>query len=320
MEDQANSRQVRIWAVPENRSDVRVDAFVRECLAHLSRRQAESAIRAGIFSVRGRVVKKGDRLQSGDELRFSGPELWLAERPLPRRDCLQVVYEDAAILAVNKPAGISTHGFSGRETDSVANRLLHRWPDLAAVGQSRWEPGILHRLDRETSGLLLVAKEQHAFTHLRRQFHRRRVQKVYYALVWGEMPEQGAVDLPLAHDRGRKGRMRALIGPNRGVTRQWQALTVYRRKAEAAGVTLVEVDMKTGVTHQIRAHLAALGSPIVGDLLYGSAHAPDFGLQRHFLHAWSLTIVHPDTGKKLTMVAELPKDLADLLRRLRISV
>lgn len=320
MEDQATSREVRSWTVPAERAGVRVDAFVRECLSHLSRRQAEAALRAGLFSIRGRVAQKGERLEAGVALRFSGPMGWLAERPAPKRGCpLQVVYEDSAILAVNKPAGVPTHGFSGRETDSLANRLLAEWPDLAKVGTSRWEPGLVHRLDRETSGVLVIAKNQHAFEHLRSQFRARRVKKIYRALVWGDTPARASIDLALAHDRAQKGRMRAVREPMRGVGRKWQALTTFRRLGKAAGMSLVEIDMKTGVTHQIRAHLAALGHPIVGDSLYGRRQAA-FGVRRHFLHAHSLTMVHPESGQSLTIVAELPEELAEVFRGLQLSL
>lgn len=319
MGDQATSFVGKSWTVPAERQSLRLDAFIRECLPHVSRRQVEAAIRAGAFSVQGRVAKKGDRLSAGDDLRFHGPLHWLAERPMPSvENGLSVIYEDGVILAVDKPAGIATHGFSGRETDTLANRLVAGWSSLASIGKSRWEPGIVHRLDRETSGVLLVAKTQPAFEHLRWQFRHRQVTKTYCALVWGKTPSRGLIDIPLAHDVADKRRMRAISKADPKGPRVWEAITRYRRIAESEGLSLLEIDMKTGVTHQIRAHFGAIGHPIVGDKLYGHSEAPVFDMHRHFLHAHSLRIVHPETARSLTMVADLPDELAEFLRRLKI--
>jgi 23S rRNA pseudouridine1911/1915/1917 synthase len=316
MMDQATLFVKKSWTVPAKHRQMRLDAFARACLPHLSRREIETAIRARFFSVGGRASKKGDRLAAGDELLFYGPPTWLAEGPLPRGEIsLPVVYEDAAILVIDKPAGIATHGFSGRDTDTLANLLVARRPDLARVGK-RWEPGMVHRLDRETSGLLLVAKTPSAFEHLRSQFRRRQVKKIYWALVWGKTPAQGVIDLPLAHDRRDKRRMRTAAGAEQRV---WKAITRYRCIGQSRKLSLLEIDMETGVTHQIRAHLAAIGHPIVGDGLYSDRRVQEFGLERHFLHARSLTIVHPEEGRRLTVVAELPEELAESLRRTEIG-
>lgn len=307
--------------MPRERPPLRLDAFARECLPHLSRRQIESAIRAKLFFIGGKAANKGDRLAGGDELRFQGPSAWLAESPLPQADIsLAVIYEDEVILAVNKPAGLATHGFSGRDTDTLANLLLAHRPELANIGRSRWEPGIVHRLDRETSGVLLAAKTRSAFEDLRAQFRRRQVQKIYWALVHGKTPAEGVIALPLAHDRRDARRMRAVKGTPRSGERAWKATTRYRRLAHQRTASLLEIAMETGVTHQIRVHCAAIGHPIIADALYGDGQAPDFGLGRHFLHARSLTLLHPKNGQPVTMTAELPGELADLLKRLRIRV
>jgi 23S rRNA pseudouridine1911/1915/1917 synthase len=319
MADQANVRAGRSWIVPRERSDLRLDAFARECLPHLSRRQLEAAIHDGLFFVGDKACRKGQRLQAGQELRFRGPNGWLAESPLPSTAmALPVIYEDDVILAVDKPAGIATHGFSGRDTDALTNLLLARWPELAKVGKSRWEPGIIHRLDRETSGVLLAAKNQAAFEHLRSQFRRRAVTKIYWVLVHGETQNAGLIEIPLVHDRGDRRRMRAVTGATPSQGQAWKAITRYRRIASRRNVSLLEIDMETGVTHQIRAHCAAIGHPIVGDALYGDLEAAAFGLARHFLHARSLTVLQPESRQWLTMVAELPEELTKLLERLKI--
>jgi 23S rRNA pseudouridine1911/1915/1917 synthase len=140
--------------------------------------------------------------------------------------------------------------------------------------------------------------------------------KIYCALVWGKTPSRGTINLPLAHDPSDRRRMRAISAAGRRGERVWEAITRYRRVEQAHGVSLLKVEMKTGVTHQIRAHFAALGHPIVGDALYGNARSRQFGLARHFLHAHKLGIVHPDTKKPLTMIADLPKELTAVLQAL----
>jgi 23S rRNA pseudouridine1911/1915/1917 synthase len=319
--DQAAFITTQSWAVPAERAQIRLDAFVRECLPHLSRREVETAIRERLFSIDGRAGKKGERLSYGDTLVFKGPKVWLSVQPpadatLPVR----VAYEDESVLIVDKPAGMATHGFSGRDTQTLANFIVAKHPALLAVGKSRWEPGIVHRLDRDTSGLVLVAKTQAGFEALRRQFRRKEITKTYWALVWGTTPAKGVIDLPLAHDRGDKRRMRARTpsGQKKQI-KSWPATTVYRRLGHAHGATLLEINMATGVTHQIRVHLAAVGHPIVADALYGAEHSDAFGLQRHFLHALRLEFRHPDDEHVMKIEAGLPDDLRRVLNRLKIK-
>lgn len=319
MVDQATYVATKSWTVPVGHPRIRLDAFARRCLPHLSRRAVEEAIRDGCFSVRQRVVKKGDQLAGGDELAFRGPEVWLAANPPPNAKlAAPIVYEDETILIVNKPAGMPTHGFSARDNATLANFLLWQVPQLTKVGKSRWEPGLVHRLDRETSGLVVIAKTQAAFERLRLQFRRREVRKIYWALVCGKAPVEGVIDMPLAHAGRDQRRMRTVKGARRGQQRVWKALTRYRCIGRCRGASLLEIDMETGVTHQIRVHLAAIGHSIVGDSLYGDPKQ-DLGLRRHFLHARSLTFVHPQNDRILTLVAELPSELAELLVRLRIT-
>jgi len=320
MADQAIKIATKTWTLPAEHGEIRLDAFVRQCLPHLPRREIENAIRAKLFFAAGKTSKKGDRLRGGDELVFHGPASWLAANPLPESALeVPIVYEDASILFVNKPAGMPTHGFSARDSGTLANFLLARRPALANIGTSRWEPGLVHRIDRETSGLVLVAKTEAAFANLKSQFRRRRVKKIYLALVWGVTCGNGVIDLPLAHESRDRTRMRPVTRPAQASGRTWNALTRYRKLGQSRGLSLLEVEMETGVTHQIRAHLAAIGHPIVADALYGASRS-DLGLKRHFLHARSLTIFHPDGGRRLTVEAELPKELGELLTRLKIKI
>ena len=318
---QAPCGATKSWILPPGREQIRLDAFVRRCLSHLSRREVENAIRAGLFSVGHRVLKKGDSLSGGDELVFQGPEIWLAANPRPDPElAVEIVYEDESILIVNKPAGMPSHGFSARDGSTLVNFLLARLPQLASVGKSRWEPGLVHRLDRETSGLVVIAKTQPVFENLRLQFRRRLVKKIYWALVWGNAPAEGVIDEPLSHDSRDKRRMRPTTQSSQQKGRSWKAVTRYRCLGQTRGLSLLEIDMETGVTHQIRVHLAAIGHPIVGDALYGAEKAEDFGLGRHFLHARRLTFLRPDDGEWFTADGELPGELDNLLKRLKVKV
>ncbi len=318
---QATRIATKSWILPPGHEQIRLDTFVRRCLTHLSRREVDNAIRAGLFSVGHSVIKKGHCLSGGDELVFRGPEIWLAANPIPDPGlAVEIVYEDESMLIVNKPAGMPSHGFSARNGSTLVNFLLARLPQLASVGTSRWEPGLVHRLDRETSGLVVIAKTQPVFENLRSQFRRRRVKKIYWALVRGIAPAEGVIDKPLSHDSRDKRRMRLMTQSSQGKERSWKAVTHYRRLGQARGLSLLEIDMETGVTHQIRVHLAAIGHPIVGDALYGDDKAEDFGLRRHFLHARSLTFLRPDDGESVTVEGELPGELGGLLKRLNVKV
>lgn len=311
------------WTVPAPLKEVRLDVFARRCLPHLSRRTLEDAIREKQFSVNGKIAKKGAKLSAGAVLSFSGPDLWLAAEPAAALGhTVPILYEDSSLLVVDKPAGMATHGFSGRDTGTLANFLTATRPELSRVGKSRWEPGLVHRLDRETSGLVLVAKTQAAFERLRNQFRRRQIQKQYLALVWGKTKAAGSISYPLAHDSRDKRRMRALVQstPRTKERKHWQAVTRFRKLAQAPSLTLLEIAMETGVTHQIRVHLAAIGHPIVGDVLYGAAHSEMFRLHRHFLHARSLKFYHPESGAIVSVEAALPSELQGVLDEVQIKL
>lgn len=320
MVDQAAGAKTPKWSVPAQSASLRLDAFLRRALPHLSRRTLDRALGEKLFLINGRAGRKGDRLGAGDCVAFCGPIEWLAERPSPAAQLdVPIVYEDEAILVLDKPAGMASHGFSARDDATLANFLLARRPELYNVGKSRWEPGLVHRLDVETSGLILVAKTQAAFDSLRTQFRRREVSKTYWALVWGDTVDRGVIDLPLAHDSSDQRKMCVIILSGRGKpTRSWPALTQYHKLGAAHGMSLLEIVMATGVTHQIRVHLAAIGCPIVGDVLYGAEGKEKFGLARHYLHARGLEFRHPDDRRTVKVEAALPGELTDVLERLGI--
>ena len=311
------------WIVPSGQRAIRLDAFARRCLPYLSLREAQRAIDERVFWVNARPGKKGDKLFGGEVLSFKGPQHLLAPAPLPAWNLeLPVVYEDESLLVVDKPAGMATHGFSGRERNSLANFLAATRPSLCHVGKSRWEPGLLHRLDRDTSGLVLVAKDQDSFESLRSQFRRGEIKKKYWALVWGKVKREEVLAYPLAHAPGERKKMTTVKteGGKKTRVRSWKALTRLKALSSSQGLTLLEVGIDTGVTHQIRAHLEAFGHPLVGDPLYGK-HRPDpFGLGRQFLHAFYLGFRHPKSGLEVTVTSPLPEALRKVLERLKIRL
>ncbi|MGH7848083.1 MAG: RluA family pseudouridine synthase [Candidatus Binatia bacterium] len=312
---------VTFWVVEPGNAGARLDACLRRLLPHVSLRELKKALAEGAFQVNQKKRKKGYVVRAGELISFHGPNVVLAQEPLPRHSTnVRIVYEDEAILVVDKPAGMATHGFSARETDSLTNHLVAIRPELRNIGKSLWEPGLVHRLDRETSGLVLVAKEQETFSDLRAQFRSQRVHKKYWALLRGDTPKQGSIDYPIIHDPKNRRKMKALVDPaaHRGQKR-WRAVTRYRTLAQDHGFSLVEVEMLTGVTHQIRAHFVTLGNPLVGDSLYGPGHSLSPPLKRHFLHAFYLGCRHPKSGAAVAWQSPMPHDLREVLAALQLS-
>ena len=321
--DQESFSPIDSWVVSSGERAIRLDAFVRRCLPHLSLREVRKAIDEGAFRVNDRSGRKGDKLFGGELLSFRGPRHLLAPAPPPGWDLkVPLLYEDESVLVVDKPAGMATHGFSGRERDSLANFLAAIRPALCSVGKSRWEPGLVHRLDRDTSGLVLVAKDQESFDNLRSQFRRGLIKKKYWALVWGKVKREGTLAYPLIHDPRDRKRMRAVLRRKEKSAhgKSWQALTRLKVVASSQGFTLLEVGIDTGVTHQIRAHLEAFGYPVVGDPLYGKHRSDPFALRRQFLHAFYLGFRHPKSDQEITVQSPLPEELREVVDHLGMKV
>ena len=308
------------WEISGADDGRRLETFVRRRLPHLSRRQSAIAIEENAFVVNGRRATKGQRLKQGDRVFFQGAQHWLLDSPVGIEiGGVKIAYEDAEIILLDKPAGIPTHGFSARDIGTLANFILARWPELFSVGRSRWEPGLLNRLDMETSGLVMVAKNQQVFGNLREQFQRRRITKQYIALVWGKVDSSGSIRLALAHDPSDPSRMQVVneFGSNPPVPRIWRAITWFRKLATSAEMSLLETTMRTGVMHQVRVHLAAMGHAIVGDSLYGSEkYRTD--LERHFLHASRLEFAHPANDKPMVVESPLRTELSSFLKQIEI--
>jgi 23S rRNA pseudouridine1911/1915/1917 synthase len=260
--------------------------------------------------VDGRRVRKNHRLHCDDVVELlAEPEV----PGLPEPDAtipVDVRYEDADVVVLAKPAGLVVHPGAGHPDRTLVNGLLARYPELAAVGDPA-RPGIVHRLDRDTSGLLVVARSPRAYESLAAMMAGHEVERRYTALVWGRpVAPRGVVDAPIGRSIRRRTRMAVREG-GRGARTGYEVVAEYRDPT----VTLLECRLETGRTHQIRVHLQAIGHPIVGDAVYGGAR-PGLALDRPFLHAGGLALVHPVTGELLEVEEELPADLTAVLARL----
>ena len=246
------------------------------------------------------LVKTGDRV---DVSPTSPPPLSAAPEDLP----IQILYEDAAVIAVNKPAGLVVHAGAGAHSGTLVNRLVHHFKSLSSVG-GELRPGIVHRLDRGTSGALLVARNDAAHRALAEQFAKRTVEKTYLALVEGRVqPESARITTPISRDPVRRIRMTTRLGQGRS------AITEYRVRQRLKGFTYIEVRIGTGRTHQIRAHLSSVGHPVAGDRIYGAK-----AQRRIFLHAWRISFDTPANGQRVTIEAPLPDELERWLGELTI--
>lgn len=285
----------------------RLDHYLKDRYPDRSRAQLQEWIRSGNVLVDGKPARSSLLLR-GDERVDVTP----AERPplraTPEDLPVEVLYQDESVIAVNKPAGMVVHAGAGVHSGTLVNALLHRFAQLSTTGGGL-RPGIVHRLDRETSGVLLVARNDAAHRHLAAQFASRTVEKVYLALVQGAVrQETGRIEKAIARDPVKRVRMTARLASGRA------ALSEYRVRERFDGFTLLEVKIGTGRTHQIRVHLASIGHPVAGDRLYGAAAGALQG--RFFLHARRISFESPATGRRITVEAPVPPELEGWLRRL----
>jgi 23S rRNA pseudouridine1911/1915/1917 synthase len=287
-------------------SGERLDIFVARHLPELTRSAAQRLIDSGHITLNGEPAKAGFRLKEGDEVSVSVP-------PPPPSDIraenipLKIIYEDADLLVVDKPAGMTVHPAPGSPAHTLVNAVLSHLPELPDGG-GPGRPGIVHRLDKDTSGLIVIAKTPQAHANLAAQFRSRVVKKTYVALVAGKLiPAVGVIDAPVGRDRSHRQRM-AITSTGRS------ARTAYKVLDCLNGYTLVEAHPETGRTHQIRVHFASVGHPVVGDATYGSRSEL---VGRQFLHAHKLSFKLPSTGKRVEFTSPLPEDLKQALDRLK---
>ncbi|MGA7886655.1 MAG: RluA family pseudouridine synthase [Acidobacteriaceae bacterium] len=318
------------YSVPAEAAGQRLDAWLTGQLEGVSRERVQLLMAQQKVRLDGQSARPSLRLRGGETVEVLGdpvpPPLKAFAEDIP----LRVVYEDDDLSVIDKPAGMMVHAGAGAtEKGTLVNALLHRYRTLSATG-GELRPGIVHRLDKQTSGLIIVARNDAAHARLAAMFSGRQIRKTYLALVHGEMKhDRGTIDAPIARDLQRRTRMttRRESGARHAVSHY----TVLRRIPSRFGTfTLVSVRIETGRTHQIRVHLASLGHPVVGDTLYGaparliesaargkSAPEPEpLALGRNFLHAAELEFVQPSTGKPLHFEAPLPRELEQFLGRI----
>ena len=299
-----SSREVRNLSIPEGLNQERVDAALSRLLG-LSRNVIVGLIESGEISKLGKPIGKSDRVITGDQIEVLMPaakgEAKLVATPI---DGLKVVYDDEFLIVIDKPVGIAAHPSPGWQGATVVGAIFAAGYQLATSGAAERQ-GVVHRLDVGTSGLMVVAKNEIAYSHLKDQFRERTVSKVYHALVQGHMdPTVGTIDAPI--DRHPKEDYRFAV-----VANGKPSITHYKTLEAFPAVTLLEIELETGRTHQIRVHFAALHRPLVGDLTYGSdpVLAQKLTITRPWLHAKQLAFTHPGSGERLSFNAEYPEDL-----------
>ena len=280
------------------------------CLAEmtdLSRSRAQSLIDAGMVLLNGSPCKQKDPVRAGDTVRYSVPEAKSIEL-IPEGIPLDIVYEDEDICVVNKPRGMVVHPAVGNERGTLVNALLYHFGDLSTIG-GEIRPGIVHRIDKLTSGLLVVAKNDFAHERLARQFADHSAHRSYIALVAGNIREDtGTVDAPIGRHPTDRKRMAVVANGRRAVTH-------YRVLYRFPAVTVLSLELETGRTHQIRVHMAHIHHPVVGDQVYSSGKNA-LGMEGQALHGWRLQLVHPRFGESMSFVAPLPEDMRMALKRL----
>jgi 23S rRNA pseudouridine1911/1915/1917 synthase len=300
------------FAIPPEAAGRRLDQALHERMAEFSRSRLQEWIKAGRVRVNGGLEKASYAVRAGDEIEVEPaalPPLRAAPEPIP----LVVLYEDADVVAIDKPAGMVVHAGAGVHSGTLVNALLSRFGRLSAAGGED-RPGIVHRLDRYTSGVVLVAKNDAAHRSLAAQFAGRQVEKIYLALVHGVIQsDRGRIERPIARDPIRRVRMTARLTHGRAASTAYEVLERFAR------FTWLRVRIGTGRTHQIRVHLSSIGHPVAGDTLYGAPArvegAPPLG--RYFLHAHRIGFAQPSSGAPVTVTSPLPPELVNWMRNLK---
>jgi len=297
---------------------LRLDRFLDDSLPELSRSQIKRLIDEGAVTLNGATSKPGFKLRGGEEICVILPDPLAATaeaEPIP----LQILYEDPALVVVNKPAHLVVHPAPGHQSGTLVNALLHHCKDLSGVG-GELRPGIVHRLDKDTSGVMVATKDDRTHRYLARQFKAHSIQRRYRALVHGLVAEtMGTIDQPIGRHPVHRKKMSTVARSSRRAVTRWQVL----RRYEADRMTLLDLSLETGRTHQIRVHMAGMNCPVVGDPLYGGGSRIKViadqklrqmvaALQRQFLHAWQLGFEHPN-GLQMVFQADVPSELQGIL-------
>ncbi len=286
-----------IFTVEEESAGLRLDHYLAGRLTNWSRSRIQATIKAGRVQLNGKEPRTSEVVRTGDEIRWEEPHVTACETAEAEDIPLDILYEDNDLIVLNKPAGMVVHPGAGHASGTMVSALLHHCGSLSQIGGVE-RPGIVHRLDKETSGCLVVAKNDATHTSLTEQFAGREVKKVYLAVVEG-VPRKpsGVVDAPMDRHRVHRQKMAIREGGR-------EAVTEYRVVGVAGVLSLIECRPKTGRTHQIRVHLKHLGCPVAGDPVYGRRGK----WTRHLLHAWKLSFRHPNTGKEVKFEAPPPEE------------
>ncbi len=304
--------------VTEKHIGKRLDIFIAHYEPHVSRSRIQAMIREGLARVNGKTEKPGYKVKLDERVDLDLPERQFHET-LPEPVPLSVIYEDAHIVVVNKPAGLVVHPAPGNYTGTLVNALLYHYgslPSSEGPGKERERAGIVHRLDKDTSGVMVVARTQAALRSLSSQFKDRVVRKKYLALVAGVI-KKGSGSIEAGLGRHVKDRKKISVHTNKAR----EAVTLFTVRERYDKATLVEVEIKTGRTHQIRVHMAHIGHPVLGDRVYGN-RAAQYGestIVRQMLHAETLSLLHPDTGTPMTFTVPPPPDMSEVIEKLRRS-
>jgi len=300
-------------------SGKRLDRYIASRISDCSRSIATNLIRNGEIRVQGMVRKPNYRVKAGDEICGCIPPptpVLFKPEPIP----IEILHEDDEIIVINKQPGLVVHPAPGHHSGTLVNALLHHCPKLNGIGGAL-RPGIVHRLDKDTSGVLVVAKNDRAHIHLSKQFKSRRVKKKYLALVYGKMEsDSGSVSLPIGRHPVDRKKMSTNSRKSRIAETTWQIIERFER------ASLIDVNLKTGRTHQIRVHCAAIGHPVMGDNVYGPrktgknvAYSKNIfeSVPRQMLHAWRIVLTHPVTEEMVSFEAPIPSDMQAILQALR---
>ena len=287
----------------------RLDAFLARCAENLSRSAAQKLIEEGQVSLNGKPGKKNDKLQPGDRVEYSIPEPKAVDIA-PTEMQLDIAYEDEDIIVINKPKGLVVHPAAGHQDDTLVNGLLYALGDDLSGINGQLRPGIVHRIDKDTSGLLAVAKNDFAHTFLASQLKDHSMYRVYECIVCGSCKEDsGTVDAPIGRHPSDRKKMCVTARNSKEAVTHWEVVARYR------GYTHLRCRLETGRTHQIRVHMAHIGHPILGDLVYGHKK-PELGQDSQCLHAGTLCFAHPRDGRPVMVMAPLPEYFAKVLEKL----
>ena len=325
-EEEKNVTRYKLEVPPGQQTEIRLDKYITSFIENATRNKVQQAIKAGYVEVNGKKEKPSYLMQSGDVIEIALPKPPRPD-PSPEKIPLDITYEDEDLLIVNKPAHMVVHPAHGNWTGTLVNALLYHVDQLSAENQDTLRPGIVHRLDKDTSGLLVVAKKDHIHAKLSKYFQEREIERNYWAIVWGHPYKEGVFDSYLGRNPKDRKKM-AVVGKRYGK----RAITHYKVLEYFDHLSLVDIQLKTGRTHQIRVHFGENHFPVFGDPVYGGnsvRYGPNTGsrrkmfenlfksLRRQALHAKTLAFEHPESGDYQQFVSELPKDVQDVLDMLR---